>query len=201
MGTFNPDDYYYVDDGSRPDGYEYVPTLRATQAEIDKKHQDRKDRHEGTKESRIRRDKIIQDQKDARQAARDLKRLNKQKDKAAQQALDALAVKAEQDKKDQDAAQLEQHLTDLQEYALDEHGVIPGDDVTPENYPWLAFTEDGKPALFEDKALAEKLGLPDHVKAIQQQNGVVHSAWEPNEIMPAFAGTLDAGHTTEILAN
>jgi hypothetical protein len=195
------DDGFY---GDMSEMWADIDNQAATQAARDKKHQDRKDRQEGTKESRIRRDKIHQDQKDARQAARDLKRLNKQKDKdalAAQQALDALAVKAEQDQKDQDAAQLEQHLTDLQEYALDEHGVIPGDDITPENYPWLAFTKDGQPALFEDTALAEKLGLPDHVKAIQQQNGVVHTAWEPNEIMPAFAGTLDAGHTTEILAN
>ena len=70
--------------------------------------------------------------------------------------------------------------------------------MTPENYPWLAFTSDGKPALFEDPALEEKLGLPDHIKGVQAQNGIVHTAFMPGQITPGFSGTHDASH--EILA-
>ena len=90
---------------------------------------------------------------------------------------------------------LEQHLTDLQEYAKAEHGIVPHIDVTPENYPWLSFDQDGNPTLFEDVKLEEKLALPDHVKAIQQQNGVIHTAFMPEMLQPAFAGTMEVGHS------
>ena len=107
----------------------------------------------------------------------------------------------QQERKDGEKT-VEQHLTELQEYTMNELGIIPGREITPENYPWLAFAEDGSPALFEDKALQDKLNLPDHIKAIQQQNGVIHTALMPGELQPAFAGTMDAAHKSEgILAN
>ena len=131
--------------------------------------------------------------KEERQARKDQKHAEKLKERAAEIAAEVPQPSPE--------PTVEQHLTELQEYTQDEHGIIPGVEVTPENYPWLAFTADGKPALYEDPALEEKLGLPDHVKAIQQQNGVVHTAWMPNMIKPAFAGTLDTGHSQEVLVN
>jgi hypothetical protein len=69
---------------------------------------------------------------------------------------------------------------DVERYLREEHNVeIDFDNITPESFPFLAFTSGGVPALYGDPDLETKLGLPDNIRAVQASNGVIHSVWTP----------------------
>jgi len=90
------------------------------------------------------------------------------------------------------------HLTDLQEYLQEEHvSQFTTEQVTQERFPWLAFGASGKPTLQSDPELEAKLGLPDHIKAVQSQMGVIHTAYMPEDVHPGW-GTLDTSHTVTV---
>ena len=56
---------------------------------------------------------------------------------------------------------------------------IEFEDITKANFPYLAFDRHGLPALYGDPELEKELGLPDNIRAVEAQNGVVHSVWQP----------------------
>ena len=66
--------------------------------------------------------------------------------------------------------------------------MTPKTTFTPAAFPYLAFTAGGAPALYGDPGLEQELGLPDNVRAVQAQNGVIHSVWTP----PGLAGGMHA---------
>jgi hypothetical protein len=69
---------------------------------------------------------------------------------------------------------------DVEAYLREEHNVeIDFNNITPDAFPYLAFTAAGMPALYGDPSLEMKLGLPDNVRAVQASNGVIHSVWTP----------------------
>ena len=83
-----------------------------------------------------------------------------------------------------------QGMTPFQQYMLEEHGErVSQLDVHREDYPYLSFTRTGEVALYGDEALHEKLPLPDNIRAVQSQNGVVHTVFDPAVHMPKFIGT------------
>ena len=134
----------------------------------------------------------------------DERKSDREQQKAEREAEKAQNQEDRQARRDAEKAEAlaeEQHLNAIQEYTFEEHGIVADVDVTPENYPWLAFTEDGTPALFADPVLGDKLHLPDNVIAVQQQNGVIHTSYIPGQIQPAFAGIHEASHTQVVLAS
>ena len=104
----------------------------------------------------------------------------------------------QQDLQDNRNAQEMGHLTDLQEYIYEEHkSEFSQGSITPERYPWLSFDAAGNPTLKEDPVLEAQMGLPDHIKAIQSQAGVRHTAYMPEMITPGW-GTKETAHTVTV---
>jgi hypothetical protein len=57
--------------------------------------------------------------------------------------------------------------------------------VTKHNFPWIAFSK-GKPTLYGNLALHEKLDLGDEYRVVKSQAGVVHKAYDADKITPKF---------------
>ena len=76
----------------------------------------------------------------------------------------------------------------LREYLSEQHNVdIPKNKpIDPKQYPWLAMTEKGKPALFGDHALHDKLKLGDAYRVVTSKTGVIHTAYDASKVQPKF---------------
>ena len=76
----------------------------------------------------------------------------------------------------------------LREYLKEQHNInIPkGQKITPKQYPWLALTEGGKPALFGDPELHNKMKLSDAYRVVTTKTGIVHTAYDPSKVQPKF---------------
>ena len=94
-------------------------------------------------------------------------------------------------------------LTPFQAYMKEQHGESVAADVKEEDYPNIAFTQSGRLALYGDDALEKRLNLAPQIRAIQNQNGVVHQVFDPSVQMPKFIGThdVDQPHQESILAH
>jgi hypothetical protein len=75
--------------------------------------------------------------------------------------------------------------TKVEDYLRDEHGIdVPFADITPEQFPFLSFNEDGEPALFGDKDLHDDLGLDPNIRVAKDADGNVHQIWTPPTEVP-----------------
>ena len=61
--------------------------------------------------------------------------------------------------------------------------------------PFLAFDENGKPALYGDPILHKKLGLPDAYRVVTGPTGVLHKSYDASKVQPKFFET----HETNVL--
>ena len=64
--------------------------------------------------------------------------------------------------------------------------------ITPQQYPWLALTESGKPALFGDPELHDKLGLSDAYRVVTTKSGIYHKAYDASKVQPKFFASHDS---------
>ena len=135
-----------------------------------------------------------------KKAARDKRKA----DAAAQQQASTDAAAQQQadtdDAAQQQAATDDADLTAVQQYIKDFHPLEfdPSTAITPEIYPWMAFTGQGNPALGGDSVLEQNLGLPDHIQAIQTQQGVIHESFDSRFVMPAFSSIQNTGHAITV---
>ena len=76
----------------------------------------------------------------------------------------------------------------LREYLREQHNVnIPKNQpITTQQFPWLAMTEKGTPALYGDEVLHDKLKLGDAFRVVTTKTGIVHKAYDPSKIQPKF---------------
>ena len=76
----------------------------------------------------------------------------------------------------------------LREYLREQHNInIPKDQpITPKQFPWLAMTQEGKPALYGDEVLHDKLKLGDAFRVVTTKTGIVHTAYDPSKVQPKF---------------
>ncbi len=76
----------------------------------------------------------------------------------------------------------------LREYIREQHNInIPKNmPITQKQFPWLAMTQAGKPALFGDAVLHDKLKLGDAFRVVTSKTGIVHTAYDPSKVQPKF---------------
>jgi hypothetical protein len=72
-------------------------------------------------------------------------------------------------------------------YMREEHPSIKIQ-ISPDNIPWLSFDPEGNVLLYSDPSLHQEKQLPDNIKAIQSQNGIVHTAFDPTTVNPKIHG-------------
>ena len=76
----------------------------------------------------------------------------------------------------------------LRVYIREQHNInIPKNmPITQKQFPWLAMTEAGKPALFGDAVLHDKLKLGDAFRVVTSKTGILHTAYDPSKVQPKF---------------
>ena len=79
-------------------------------------------------------------------------------------------------------------MTALEEYIFEQH---PGD-VGQTDLSWLAVSTAGVPQLTNDELLHSERGLPPEIKIVQSALGVIHTAFDPTQVIPAFHSIKDA---------
>ena len=86
----------------------------------------------------------------------------------------------------------------LREYLREQHNIsVPLDKkITQKDYPWLAFTEKGTPALTDDPVLHNKLKLSDAYRVVTTKTGILHKAYDPSKVQPKFFQT----HETSVVS-
>jgi hypothetical protein len=90
---------------------------------------------------------------------------------------------------------------DLQEYLKTQHNIEVQDvsQLDQDDFPWLSFGLSGKPTLYEDKQLHEKLQLPDAYRVVTGKTGVYHKAYDAEKVQPKFANITM--HNSEMVTN
>ena len=85
----------------------------------------------------------------------------------------------------------------LREYMREQHNVnIPiNQPITQKQFPWLAMTAEGKPALYGDAVLHDKLKLGDAYRVVTSKTGILHKAYDPSKVQPKFYKT----HETSVV--
>jgi len=69
---------------------------------------------------------------------------------------------------------------DLRDYLDDEHDLELKGTITQNQVPFIAFDEDGAPALHGDAILHKELDLPANIAAVKSREGIVHEVYLPN---------------------
>ena len=87
----------------------------------------------------------------------------------------------------------------LREYLREQHNVnIPiNQPITQKEFPWLAMTAEGKPALYGDAVLHDKLKLGDAYRVVTSKTGILHKAYDPSKVQPKFYKT----HETSVVSS
>ena len=87
----------------------------------------------------------------------------------------------------------------LREYLREQHNVnIPiNQPITQKQFPWLAMTAEGKPALYGDAVLHDKLKLGDAYRVVTSKTGILHKAYDPSKVQPKFYKT----HETSVVSS
>ena len=76
----------------------------------------------------------------------------------------------------------------VEEYLREEENVdISFEDITQAAFPYLSFSKAGDPTLYGDPTVTAALGRDEHVRAVEQQNGVVHAVWQPTGMQEVHA--------------
>ena len=87
----------------------------------------------------------------------------------------------------------DQHISALQEYLREQHGMIVSkSSINEQTLPFLAFDEKGRPALYGDPILHQKMGLPDAYRVVTGPTGVVHKSYDPSKVKPNFFKTHES---------
>jgi hypothetical protein len=73
----------------------------------------------------------------------------------------------------------------IAQYLREQHNVHALKKVSKHNYPWIAFSK-GKPTLYGNTALHEKLNLGPEYRVVKSQGGVIHKAFDASKIQPKF---------------
>ena len=90
-------------------------------------------------------------------------------------------------------------LSPFAEYVFEQHISQFEEGVTASDLPFIPTTETGESALYGDEPLHEQLGLPDYVKvATDPTTGIIHQAFDPSMVKPAFSSMSNAGHAIEV---
>jgi hypothetical protein len=92
----------------------------------------------------------------------------------------------------QEEARKRREETPLQTYMREEHPSMRLE-LTPETVPWLSFDKSGNVLLYSDPTLHDEMQLPDNIKAIQSQNGITHTAYDPTAVNPKIHGFHEMG--------
>ena len=89
-------------------------------------------------------------------------------------------------------------LTAFEEYISEQHISKFEEGVTASDLPFIPTTQTGESALYGDEPLHEQMGLPDYVKVAQDPTtGIIHEAFDPSMVTPAFSNYSNAGHAIE----
>jgi hypothetical protein len=73
----------------------------------------------------------------------------------------------------------------IAQYLREQHNVHALKKVSKHNYPWIAFSK-GKPTLYGNTALHEKLNLGAEYRVVKSQGGVIHKAFDAAKVQPKF---------------
>ena len=73
----------------------------------------------------------------------------------------------------------------IAKYLREQHNVHSLKKVSKHNFPWIAFSK-GKPTLYGNTALHEKLNLGAEYRVVKSQGGVIHKAYDASKITPKF---------------
>jgi len=69
---------------------------------------------------------------------------------------------------------------DLRDFLEDEHDLDLEGEITQKEVPFIAFDEEGNPALHGDAILHKELDLPANIAAVKSKEGIVHEVYLPN---------------------
>ena len=86
------------------------------------------------------------------------------------------------------------HLSALQEYLRDQHGMnVSKKSINERALPFLAFDEKGRPALYGDPILHKTLGLSDAYRVVTGPTGYIHKSYDPEKVQPKFFSEHETG--------
>ena len=84
------------------------------------------------------------------------------------------------------------HLSALQEYLREQHGMnVSKASINRRALPFIAFDSKGRPALYGDPILHQKMGLPDAYRVVTGPTGFVHKSYDPSKVQPKFFKSHD----------
>ena len=92
--------------------------------------------------------------------------------------------------KQEEGTQERRKETPFDIYMREEHPSMQTQ-ISPENIPWLSFSQEGNVLLYSDPSLHKERQLPLNIKAIQSQNGIIHTAFDPTTVNPKIHGFHD----------
>ena len=85
------------------------------------------------------------------------------------------------------------HLSALQEYLHEQHGMnVSKASINRRALPFIAFDSKGRPALYGDPILHQKMGLPDAYRVVTGPTGFVHKSYDPSKVQPKFFKTHES---------
>jgi hypothetical protein len=158
MGTFNPDDYYYVDDGSRPDGWEYVPdVVDDTDTVVDDT------------------DTVVDDT----DTVVDETFTPPDGEPEVEHYIPHIQETIEPSNQPKNVV-----LTPEEEYFKEQHFSEWNFGYTTKQMDYIPKTESGESALFGDTLLHEQLGMPEFISVVADSVGKIHQEFHP-ELVPA----------------
>ena len=85
----------------------------------------------------------------------------------------------------------------LTRYLREQHNVKKVQDITKQNYPWIAYGSEGKPTLYGNTALHKELNLGPEYRVIKTNSGVIHKAYDAEKVNPKFFQLHDTGHVED----
>jgi hypothetical protein len=86
--------------------------------------------------------------------------------------------------------------SELREYLKEQHNMyVSAKDITPKNFPWLAFSKTGQPVMYGDADLHAELKLPDAYRVVRSQSGLLHKAYDAEKVQPKIFKV----HSTEFV--